>query len=153
MDRMSFRPTPPDKVAVTIHTLLNFHRYSDLDNKWMQMLVSLPPANEVWGKVIFSESCVKNSVHRGGVCLSACWDTPLGAGTPPGSRQHPPPGADPPGAEAPRSRTPPVQSMLGDTVKARSVRILLECNLVYCFFAERMLRETQPIGLASYCAN
>ena len=25
----------------------------------------LPPANEVWGKVIFSEACVKNSVHRG----------------------------------------------------------------------------------------
>ena len=25
----------------------------------------LPPANEVWGKVIFSEVCVKNSVHRG----------------------------------------------------------------------------------------
>ena len=24
------------------------------------------PANEVWGKVIFSEACVKNSVHRGG---------------------------------------------------------------------------------------
>ena len=35
----------------------------------------LPPANEVWGKVIFSEACVKNSVHRGEVCLSACWDT------------------------------------------------------------------------------
>ena len=26
----------------------------------------LPPANEVWGKVIFSEACVKNSVHSGG---------------------------------------------------------------------------------------
>ena len=24
----------------------------------------LPPANEVWGKVIFSEACVKNSVQR-----------------------------------------------------------------------------------------
>ena len=33
----------------------------------------LPPANEVWDKVIFSEACVKNSVHGGvsalgGVC-------------------------------------------------------------------------------------
>ena len=33
----------------------------------------LPPAKEVWGKVIFSQACVKNSVHRGvpgprGVC-------------------------------------------------------------------------------------
>ena len=27
----------------------------------------LPPANEVWGKVIFSQACVKNSVHRGGL--------------------------------------------------------------------------------------
>ena len=26
----------------------------------------LPPANEVWGKVIFSVACVKNSVHGGG---------------------------------------------------------------------------------------
>ena len=34
---------------------------------------SLLPVNEVWGKVIFSEACVKNSVYRGclvqgGVC-------------------------------------------------------------------------------------
>ena len=28
--------------------------------------IYLPPANEVWGKVIFSVACVKNSVHRGG---------------------------------------------------------------------------------------
>ena len=44
---------------------------------------------------------VCDSVHRG-VCLSACWDT-----------------------------TPPAQSMLGDTVNALAVRILLECNLLY----------------------
>ena len=54
-----------------------------------------------WAKVIFSQACVKNSVHGGGegVCLSACWDThtpPSGADTPPGadplprSRHHPP---------------------------------------------------------------
>ena len=48
----------------------------------------LPPANEVWGKVIFSVACVKNSVH-GGVCLSACWDaTPPLEQTRPWSR-HP----------------------------------------------------------------
>ena len=29
------------------------------------LMAFLPPANEVWGKVIFSEACVKNSVHRG----------------------------------------------------------------------------------------
>ena len=35
----------------------------------------LPPANEVWGKVIFSEASVKNSVHRGvggGVWSGGC---------------------------------------------------------------------------------
>ena len=30
----------------------------------------LPPANEVWGKIIFSEACVKNSVHRRGFVVS-----------------------------------------------------------------------------------
>ena len=32
----------------------------------------LPPANEVWGKVIFSEACVKNSVHGGGGGCLVC---------------------------------------------------------------------------------
>ena len=80
-----------------------------------------------------------DSVH-GGVCLSACWDTPLGADTP-SQEQTPPDQADPPWSRHPR-QTPPkpdtpqarhsprAQSMLGDTVSARAVRILLECNLV-----------------------
>ena len=47
----------------------------------------LPPANEVWGKVIFSEACIKNSVHREGCAWSGggawfrggvCVETPLG---------------------------------------------------------------------------
>ena len=47
---------------------------------------------------------------------------PPGPGTPPGTRYTPhPPGPD----------TPPVQSMLSDTVNTRAVRILLECNLVF----------------------
>ena len=32
----------------------------------------LPPANEVWGKVIFSVACVNNSVQRGGGGIPAC---------------------------------------------------------------------------------
>ena len=52
-------------------------------------------------------------------------DTPhLGADTPPRSRH--PPGADPPLAKC----------MLGDTVNARAVRILLECNLVCDKFSQ-----------------
>ena len=42
---------------------------------------------------------------------------PLGPGTPPRTRYTPP------------KQTTPAQSMLGDTVYARAVRILLECNL------------------------
>ena len=37
----------------------------------------LPPANEVWGKVIFSEACVKNFVHGG-----VPGQVPPGPGTP-----------------------------------------------------------------------
>ena len=47
---------------------------------------SLPPANEVWGKVIVSVACVKNSVHGGGVCLCMLgYHTPPEADTPPGT--------------------------------------------------------------------
>ena len=59
---------------------------------------------------IFAPVC--HSVHGGGVCLSACWDT-----TPPWEQTSPwsrhPPGADPPGsrhppgADTPWEQTPP----------------------------------------------
>ena len=54
-----------------------------------------------WGKVIFSETCVKNSVHRG---VSASFHAGI---HPPGTRgRHPP---------RTRGRHPPAQCMLGDT--------------------------------------
>ena len=76
---------------------------------------------------MFSQACVILFTGGGGgrVCLSACWDTtpPMGADTP---REQ-----TPPGSRHPREQTPPpAQSMLGDMVNARAVRILLECNLV-----------------------
>ena len=104
---------------------------------------------------MFSQACV--ILFTGG-CLPQCMlgyctppgadtphpaDAPLGADTleeqthPPGAdtpgSRHPleqtsPPGADTP--HPPQEQTPPAQSMLGDTVNARAVRILLECNLV-----------------------
>ena len=76
------------------------------------------PQNEVWGKVIF--------LHLS-VILFTGGSAPLHAGI------HPPPGADTPQDQRqapPRSRSPPVQYMLGDTGNKRAVRILLECNLV-----------------------
>ena len=68
----------------------------------------LPPATKLGQGYIFTGVC--DSVNRG-VCLSACWDTPR--------------------SRHPLEQTPPLpQSMLRDTVNARAVRILLECNLV-----------------------
>ena len=96
-----------------------------------------------WAKVIFSEACVKNSVHRGGGgCLPRCMlgytpldqaETPLDPGrhppvtrqTPPGSR-HTPPGTR---QTPPQEQTPP-GSRLQHTVYERPVRIILECILV-----------------------
>ena len=78
---------------------------------------------------IFTALSVSHSVHRGGVCLSAWWDTP------PGSR-HPPVADTPRGRHPPRSRHtlrsrhPPSQCMLRDKGNKRAVRILLECILV-----------------------
>ena len=69
----------------------------------------IPPANAVWGKVIFLYLSV--ILFTGG----STW-----AGTPPSTMYT----AQGPG-------TPPRKSMLGDTVNERAVRILLECNLVY----------------------
>ena len=64
----------------------------------------LPPANEVWGKVMFSQACVRHSVHRGCASRSGClcvpsprlspWthprhthpDTPLDTSTTPGEQ-------------------------------------------------------------------
>ena len=134
--------------------------------------ILLPPANEVWGKVIFLHLSV--ILFTGGVCLSACWDTTPRTMHPPGPctpRDHAPPQDHaPPGtmhfprdhaplpkwdhahtpqdhALPPRDHSPPpprtmhppslgpctplAQSMLGDTVNARAVRILLECNFVF----------------------
>ena len=50
----------------------------------------LPPANEVWGKVKFSQACIKNSVHRVGVVPGpgGCGDPAPGTATAAGG-MHP----------------------------------------------------------------
>ena len=55
----------------------------------------LPPTTKLGQGYVFTGIC--HSVNRGGVCLSACWDT-----TPPGSRH-------PPRADTPPEQTPPPQ--------------------------------------------
>ena len=105
-----------------------------------------------WGKVMFLQASVI-LLTRGGGSASVHAGIPQ----PPWSRH--PPGADPPEhtpsweqtppeqtppwehtaphppEQTPPKQTPPpptpVQSMLGDTVNVRAVRILLECNLVF----------------------
>ena len=94
---------------------------------------------------VFTPVC--HSVHRVGVCLSACWDT-----TPPQSRH--PLGADtpqirhPPGADTPWNTHPPRPGTLPGAgnpppreqrrLLLRTVRILLECILVGYFFNLRI---------------
>ena len=54
-----------------------------------------------WAKVIFSQACVKNSVHGGGVSVS------VHAGIPPRTRHPPRDQAHPPGPGTPPEQTPP----------------------------------------------
>ena len=115
-------------------TIVNFSEFSDLLAKgkvyWCSRRVSMQEICKwpiIWfdsgfyrprrscGKVIFSQACVKNSVHMGGggVCLRHVGIHPPG--------RHPPredtfPGRQPPG------QIPPSPS--------QTVRILLECILV-----------------------
>ena len=96
-----------------------------------------------------------DAVHRGGVCLSTCWGCHT---TTPGSRHLPakctpqeqtPPrtrytpwSRHPPGpGTPPRDQVHPLQSMLGDTVNARAVRVLLECHLVSLMFTFNIMRQ------------
>ena len=72
--------------------------------------------------------------------------TPHRADTPPPEQtpqEQTPPTADPSGSRPPRADTPPpppAKIMLGDTVNARAVRILLECKLVNCNFRDNFVR-------------
>ena len=92
---------------------------------------------------MFSEACVKNSVHRGDVCPSACWDThslgrqpPTGQTTPQADTpRQTPPCTDTPLGKHPPGRHPPLgrHHPTGQTPQRplqRTVRILLECILV-----------------------
>ena len=70
------------------------------------MLVFLPPANEVWGKVIFLHLFV--ILFTGGEYLDRYTTTP-GPGTPPGTRYTPPQTGSPIGpVTPPRPGTPPL---------------------------------------------
>ena len=83
--------------------------------------ILLPPANVVCECYVFYTCLSVILFTGGGVCLSACWDT------------------------TPQDQTPPpVHSKLGDTVNARAVRILLECNLLQKYFCSHYLISDTP---------
>ena len=114
----------------------------------------LPPATKLGQGYIFTG--VGDSVLSGGLpqCVLGYHAHPPGSRHSPGSRhpqeqtlprtRHPPeqtpsqeqtpPRSRSPGQTPPGIRPPLAQSMLGDTVNAWAVRILLECNLVTVLF-------------------
>ena len=111
-----------------------------------------------WAKVIFSQVCVKNSVHGGG-SASVHAGIPHPADQthtppPPRTRHHPPRTrhTTPPGPDTPPPWTrhttpppPPPGRRLQHTVNERPVRILLECILVYlCQYLQRRCPSPLP---------
>ena len=88
----------------------------------------LPPANEVWGKVIFLHLSV--ILFTGGVPgqVPPSRYTPLGR-YPPGRYTPPWAGTPPMSRYTPWAGTPPISACL-DTVNKRALRFLLECILV-----------------------
>ena len=83
-----------------------------------------------WGKVTFLQASV--ILSTGGEYLTRY--TPQDQVPPPQTRHPPGPARQTPGTRY-TPTPPPAQSMLGDTVNARAVRIL-ECNLVFLFFSQ-----------------
>ena len=76
-----------------------------------------------WGKVIFSQASVI-LFTRGGVCLSACWDTTPGKETPPGKESAPWQGVRPLARRPPWQGRPPRQ---GDAALARQTPLHSAC--------------------------
>ena len=96
-----------------------------LQKNTVSYFLFLPAATKLWPRVIFLHLSV--ILFTGGVCLSACWDTPQPGRHPPRDQADPPDQADtPPGIR----QTSPAGSRLQHTVYERPVRILLECILV-----------------------
>ena len=92
--------------------------------------IYLPAATKLGQGNVFTSMCL--STGGRGVCLSACWDTPLGADPPPD--QTPPQKQTPPDQTHPLDQAPPGPgtppgSRLQHTVNERPVRILLQVRI------------------------
>ena len=129
------RPRRPD-----LRQLVQWSPENGPCKKYIKVL-AITVRNELWQGNILTGVC--HSVHSRGVCLSACWDTPTRADTP---------GQVPPGSHTPRQLHPPrqVHPQAGTTPEARpaprrslqwTVRILLECFLVFHLIFFRIVRK------------
>ena len=135
------------KLIITlITTQLNFKNSSrlqffkivlDLRDQRVGANLLLPPANEVWGKVIF--------LHLSVILFT---------GRVPG-QVHLPPGTPP--ARYHSASTPRDQCMLGDTGNKRAVRILLECILIWHIFCQKLHEKmdwgTSPRSATAIASN
>ena len=113
-------------------------------NKKTYLCHLLPAATKLGQGNVFTGVC--DSVNRGGVCLSACWDTPPEGGTSPG-RKHPPQEGGTPW----EGGTPPEGGTPRHTVNERPVRILLECILVLQMHLESQQLRYLPIYIILEC--
>ena len=105
-------------IVVCWHSFVNFYR-----------------PQRSWGKVIFSEACIKNSVHGGGVP----GQVPPPAGTPP-RQAHPPGRYTPQGRYTPRAGTPPWAGTPPDRYTPQ------QCMLGY----SQQAGGTHPTGMHSF---
>ena len=76
------------------------------------------------------------------------WEETHPGRRPPWTRHPPHQTRNPPGADP----HPPAQSMLGDMVNARAVRILLECNLA-CLIRIKIILRVYEISVGLYSNN
>ena len=121
-----------------------FSNHSDVAPYPSQGCACYRPQRSCGQGYVFTRVC--DSVHRG-FCLSACWDTTPYQGDPPAKETpcqgHTPCQGYPPAKETPLPRRHPPGSRLRHTV-----RILLECILVFLKFSrfstER--KETWSLG-------
>ena len=98
----------------------------------------LPPANEVWGKVMFLYLSVSHTVRgEGGVCPITCWDT-----HPPG--RHPQ-GRHPPGQTRPPPDTTGYDQQAGGT-HPTGMHICLHVIkiLVFLYFRTNLVMDFNP---------
>ena len=102
------------------------------EKRWEQpkLFLNFYRANEVWSKVIFSQACVKNSVHSGGGAWSrGC--LVLGV---PGLGRHLLQGGSAPGVSGLGGCLVETPAPIPHRLLLRAVRILLECILVFKHF-------------------